>query len=71
MPNRKQISVSTPDATKVENKADTTTRVAREITDKEVAIREGKSQRLKAARLAQEKVAPPVKILAKKRKRGS
>jgi len=69
MPLRKQISVSTPDAAKVENKADTTTRVAKEITDKEVALREGKSQRLKAARLAKEKSAPPVKAQAHRKKR--
>jgi hypothetical protein len=41
-----------------EAKTDLTTRVAREIMDGEVAAREAKTERLRAARLAMEAAAP-------------
>lgn len=43
-----------PKASKQEAKADTTTRVAREIMDVEVAKREAKTERLRLARLERE-----------------
>lgn len=47
-----------PKLSKHEAKADTTTRVAREIMDAELNKREAKTERLRLARLAQEAAAP-------------
>lgn len=47
-----------PKLSKHEAKADTTTRVAREIMDSEVNKREAKTERLRLARLAKEAEAP-------------
>lgn len=47
-------AVFQPKASKQEAKADTTTRVAREILDVEVAKREAKTERLRLARLERE-----------------
>jgi len=43
-----------------ETKADITTRTARQIMDSETAAREAKTERLRAARLAQEASVKPV-----------
>lgn len=48
-----------PKPSKQEAKADVTTRVAREIIDSEASAREAKTERLRAARLAQETAADP------------
>lgn len=61
-----------PKASKQEAKADTTTRVARQILDSEVSKREAKTERLRLARLAREASTPaPVarKTQPKSRKR--
>ena len=55
-------AVFQPKPSRQETKADTTTRAAWEIIDTEAAAREAKTQRLRAARLAQEtdEVAAPI-----------
>ena len=61
-------SVFTPKPTRQETKADVTSRVARDIMDKETAARDAKSERLRAARLSQEAVsALQPKTTAKKK----
>ncbi|MBZ9986466.1 hypothetical protein LB572_05070 [Mesorhizobium sp. BH1-1-5] len=58
---------------RTEAKTDTTSRVARQILDLEAAARAVKTERLRAARLAQEAeapVAPPKKAAAKRPKKG-
>jgi len=56
---------------KQEAKADVTSRVAREIIDKEAAARESKTERLRAARLAQEEAAAqPAPAPRKTRRKG-
>lgn len=52
-----------------DNKTDTTTRVAREITDREAAASAAKTERLRAARLAHEATAQPADAVKKPRKR--
>lgn len=52
-------AVFQPRTSRQEAKADATTRVAREIIDGEVTAREAKTERLRAARLAQEAAAKP------------
>jgi hypothetical protein len=47
-------SVFRPKPTRQETKADVTTRVARDIMDKESAARDAKTERLRTARLARE-----------------
>lgn len=44
---------------KQEAKADITTRAARQIMDAEVSVRDAKTERLRAARLAQEQAETP------------
>lgn len=64
-------AVFKPKSSKQEAKADTTTRVAREIMDGEAAARIAKSERLRLARLAMppaEKPAPKAKAAPKARK---
>lgn len=51
---------------KQEAKADITTRIARGILDSETSAREAKSERLRAARLAQETTAKTTAKPAKK-----
>jgi hypothetical protein len=51
-------TVFKPRMSAAETKSDTTTRVAREIHDAEVAKREAKTERLRLARLAAEADAP-------------
>ena len=53
-------SVFQPKPSKQETKADITTRTARQIMDSETAAREAKTERLRAARLAQEASVKPV-----------
>ncbi|TGS69012.1 hypothetical protein EN844_09035 [Mesorhizobium sp. M3A.F.Ca.ET.201.01.1.1] len=54
---------------RTEAKTDMTTRVARQIVDLEAAARSAKTERLRAARLAQESEAPTIlKKPAQKRK---
>jgi hypothetical protein len=53
-----------------ETKADATTRAAREIIDSEAIAREAKTERLRAARLAQETTARPAKVRGKARSKG-
>jgi hypothetical protein len=58
---------------RTEAKTDTTSRVARQIQDLEAAARVAKTERLRAARLAQEAEAPaalPKKAAAKRPKKG-
>jgi len=56
---------------KQETKADVTSRIAREIIDKEAAARESKTERLRAARLAQEEAAAqPAPAPRKPRRKG-
>lgn len=52
-----------------QDKGETTTRIAREIVDAEIAKREAKTQRLKSARLASEAAEPAQsnKVASKKR----
>lgn len=57
-----------PNKSKSENKADTTTQVARAIMDDETARREAKTERLRAARVAAEEKAEPKALPAKPRK---
>lgn len=47
-----------PNLTRTESRAETVSRIARGMIDEEVARREAKTARLKAARLAQEAAAP-------------
>lgn len=49
-----------PKSTKQETKADVTTRAARAILDSETSAREKKTERLRAARMAQEAAAEPL-----------
>lgn len=62
-------TVFQPKSSKPEAKADATTRMARAIIDSEAAAREAKTERLRAARLAQEATAKPVVGTAKKARR--
>lgn len=61
-----------PAQSRTEAKTDTTSRVARQILDLEAKTRTAKTERLRAARLAQEADAPPVvppkKTVQKRRK---
>jgi len=61
-------AVFQPRASRQEAKADTTTRIAREIMDAELAKREAKTERLRLARLAQE-ATEPVKAPSRKAKK--
>ena len=63
-------AVFQPKHSKQEAKADVTTRVAREIIDGEASAREAKTERLRAARLAQEATAKPVAVARKTRRKG-
>jgi len=58
-----------PAAPRPDEKRDATTRAARVIIDREAAVRQAKTERLRAARLAREATLPPpvVKKAAKKR----
>ncbi|RTM05185.1 MAG: hypothetical protein EKK31_15990 [Hyphomicrobiales bacterium] len=61
-----------PVPSRTEAKTDTTSRVARQILDLEAKTRTAKTERLRAARLAQEAdappAAPPKKTVQKRRK---
>jgi hypothetical protein len=62
-----------PAQSRTEAKTDTTSRVARQILDLEAKTRTAKTERLRAARLAQEAdapppAAPPKKTVQKRRK---
>lgn len=62
-----------PVPSRTEAKTDMTSRVARQIQDLEAAARVAKTERLRAARLAQEAEAPvalPKKTVAKRPKKG-
>lgn len=63
-------AVFQPKRSKQEAKADVTTRIAREIIDGESSAREAKTERLRAARLAQEATAEPVPETRKTRRKG-
>lgn len=63
-------AVFQPKASRQEAKADATTRVAREIIDREVTAREAKTERLRAARLAREAAAEPVATTKRPRRKG-
>lgn len=56
-------------SSKQEAKADATTRLVRAIIDNEASVREAKTERLRAARLAQEAVAKPATETSKKVRR--
>ncbi|TGS71564.1 hypothetical protein EN817_28215 [Mesorhizobium sp. M3A.F.Ca.ET.174.01.1.1] len=57
-----------PSPSRTEAKTDATTRVARQIVDLEAAARSAKTERLRAARLAQEpQASAPKKPLQKRR----
>lgn len=61
-----------PAPSRTEAKTDMTTRVARQILDLEATARAAKTERLRAARLAQESaapVAPPKKPTQKRQKK--
>jgi len=58
-------AVFQPKPSKLEAKADATTRLVRSIIDGEVSARETKTERLRAARLAQEATAKPAAQKAK------
>lgn len=58
-------AVFQPKPSKQEAKADATTRLVRSIIDGEVSARETKTERLRAARLAQEAAAKPAAQKAK------
>jgi hypothetical protein len=63
-----------PAPSRTEAKTDMTTRVARQILDLEVSARAAKTERLRAARLAQEAAAPvvaPKKAAPKRRAKGT
>ncbi len=64
-------AVFQPKPSKQESKADVTTKTARAIIDHELSAREAKTERLRAARLAQEEAAaskaPAVKKPRKKK----
>lgn len=64
------VGLFKPVPSRVEAKTDATTRVARQIVDLEAAARSAKTERLRAARLAQESQAPATvpKKPAQKRK---
>ncbi|MFU0505768.1 hypothetical protein [Pseudaminobacter sp. NGMCC 1.201702] len=51
-------AVFQPRPSKLESKADLTTKIARQILDDETAKREAKTERLRLARLAQEPLEP-------------
>ena len=53
-----------------EAKADVTSRIAREIIDSEATARESKTERLRAARLAQEAAVEPAPEPRKPRRKG-
>ena len=63
-------AVFQPKSSKQEAKADTTTRIAREIIDGEASAREAKTERLRAARLAKEVAAQPAPETRKTRRKG-
>lgn len=63
-------TVFPPKPPRNEAKADATTRIAREIIDSEATAREAKTQRLRAARLAQEAAAKPATTTKKTRRKG-
>jgi hypothetical protein len=58
-----------PAASRAEAKNDTTTRMAREIIDREANAMKAKTERLRVARLAQESDAPPAPVAKKPRKK--
>lgn len=60
-------AVFQPKPSKQEAKADATTRLVRQIIDSEKSAREAKTERLRAARLAQEPTAKAVKKARAKR----
>jgi hypothetical protein len=61
-------AVFQPRPSKLETKADVTTKIARQILDDETAKREAKTERLRLARLAQEPLEPakPRKAVTRK-----
>lgn len=59
-------AVFQPKPSKQEAKADATTRLVRQIIDSEKSAREAKTERLRAARLAQEPTAKPAAKAVKK-----
>jgi len=62
-------AVFQPRLSRQETKADTTTRIAREMVNAEVVRREAKTERLRLARLELEKNAPPPATLASPKKK--
>jgi hypothetical protein len=54
--------------TRMEAKVDATTKAVREILDKETAITDAKTERLRAMRLAREAAPQPASAPAKKKK---
>lgn len=62
-------TVFLPKPSKQEAKVDATTRLVRAIIDNEASAREAKTERLRAARLAQEAATKPVAETAKKVRR--
>lgn len=62
-------TVFPPKSSKQEAKVDATTRLVRAIIDNEASVREAKTERLRAARLAQEAATKPVTETAKKVRR--
>lgn len=62
-------AVFQPKPSKQEAKADITTRLVRAMIDTEASAREAKTERLRAARLAQEATAEPVAKTPKRAQR--
>jgi hypothetical protein len=58
-----------PTPSRMETKSDATTRVAREIIDREAAARSAKTERLRAARLARGAMEAPVATTKKARQK--
>jgi hypothetical protein len=69
MKRRSEPSLFKPKLSQTEIRVDATTRAARAIVDEEATARDAKTERLRAARLAQEAIdGPPVQKIAPKKK---
>ncbi|GAB4069078.1 hypothetical protein KHC28_20785 [Ancylobacter sonchi] len=71
MANPTRDTLFKPNLTKTESKAESVSRIAKSMIEQDMAKRDAKTARLRAARLAQEAAEPPVVLKSRSAKKKS